>query len=316
MRVLITGGFGYLGGRLSNVLKEHKKYEIYLGSRLNSATLHSSSKTNIIQTQWNKPKTLDEATHNIDVIVHLAGMNAGDCAADPIAALEVNAVATANLLKAAINQRVKRFIYLSTAHVYGSPLTGDIIEESLTNATHPYATSNLAGEEVVLAAHAKEEIESVVIRLSNTFGAPTQIHANCWMLVVNDLCKQVVATNSMLLHSSGQQRRDFICLSDACRAIQHLMHIRTTSLSNQIFNVGGDWSPTILEMAQYLASRYSLITGVEPVIRFSGEAGTVESSNPLNYSIKKLKHTGFKLTGHKSIDHELDALINFCLISQ
>ena len=76
-------------------------------------------------------------------------MNAQNCVTDPVAALEVNAVATARLLQAAIRQGAKRFIYLSTAHVYGSSLSGVITEETCPASLCPYAASHRAGEDVV-----------------------------------------------------------------------------------------------------------------------------------------------------------------------
>jgi UDP-glucose 4-epimerase len=62
--------------------------------------------------------------------------------------------------------------------------------------------------------HERGDIEGIVIRVSNSFGAPAHQHANCWMLLVNDLCRQAVSTGQMTLRSSGIRRRDFVTLTD------------------------------------------------------------------------------------------------------
>ena len=110
--------------------------------------------------------------------------------------MDFNGVATKRLVEAASRAGVKKFIYLSTAHVYASPLVGTITEQTLPNNSHPYASSHLAGESAVLNADERGVIQGVVMRLSNAYGAPMHKGVNCWMLVVNDLCRQAVQTRS------------------------------------------------------------------------------------------------------------------------
>lgn len=312
-KILITGGFGYLGGRLAQFLATQTDHEILLGSRQQSEPPSWLPQSKVVHTEWNSPKGLESICAGVDAVVHLAGMNALDCAADPIAALEVNAVATASLLRAAIRQGVRRFLYLSTAHVYGSPLTGEITEETCPVSLHPYATSHRAGEDVVRAAHQHGEIEGIVIRLSNAFGAPAHKDANCWMLLVNDLCRHVVTSQRIVLHSSGLQRRDFITLTDACGAIRHLLELPAVPLDDGLFNVGGRWSPTIGEMTRHVAERFHAATGIKTEIQRKEEKSS-ESQTWLDYRMTKLLDTGFRPNGKDSVDQEIDGLIQFCLV--
>lgn len=311
--MLITGAFGYLGGRLAQFLASQPGNEILLGSRQQTEPPPWLPQATVAQTRWESLASLEEICTGVDASLHLAGMNAQDCAVDPVAALTVNGVTTARLLQAAVRCGVKRFIYLSTAHVYGSPLTGVITEATCPVNLHPYATSHRAGEDLVLAAHQKGEIASIVVRLSNAFGAPVHRDANCWMLLVNDLCRQAVTTQKMVLHSSGQQRRDFIALTDACRAIAHLLQLPVDKLDNGLFNVGGAWSPTILEMAQLVAERIYVAAGSRPEILPREDQITEQPGQLLDYRSKKLTDTGFNLSCSGSIDQEIDGLIHFCL---
>jgi UDP-glucose 4-epimerase len=312
MKLLITGGFGYLGGRLGQFLASQTDHEILLGSRQCAAPPPWLPHAKVAQTRWDSSSRLEQICAGVEAVIHLAGMNAQDCAADPAAALEVNAVATARLLQAAIRQGVKRFIYLSTAHVYGSPLTGVITETTCPASLHPYATSHRAGEDVVRAASQRREIEGIVIRLSNAYGAPAHRDANCWMLLVNDLCRQAVTTHRMVLHSSGLQRRDFIPLADACRAIRHLLELPAARVGDGLFNVGSGWAPTVLEMTQRIAERMQATTGRKPeVLRKEGHG--VDDEGLLDYRVNKLADTGCRVNGTDNVDREIDGLVQFCL---
>jgi UDP-glucose 4-epimerase len=236
-------------------------------------------------------------------------MNAQECSADPLAALEFNGVATARLLEAAVRQRVTRFIYLSTAHVYASSLTGVITEETWPVSLHPYATSNRAGEDVVRAAHQRGEVEGIVIRLSNAFGAPAHKDVNCWMLLINDLCRQAVTSRRMVLRSTGLQRRDFVPMTDACRAIGRLLHLPVQDLSKDVVNVGGEWAPTVWDVACLVQERCAAFLGSRPELtRMPSAIG--ETSADLEYRLDVLRQTGFRLASDRVA--EIDRLLEFC----
>ena len=310
--MLITGGFGYLGGRLAQFLSSKTGHEILLGSRQQKASPAWLPNAKVVQTQWESPSGLEQICTGIDAVVHLAGMNSQDCVADPVAALEFNGVATARLLWATVRKGIRRFIYVSTAHVYGSPLTGVISEETCPASFHPYATSHLVGEDVVRFAHQLGEIEGIVIRLSNAYGAPAHLDANCWMLLVNDLCRQGLMTQRMVLQSSGLQRRDFITLTDACRAIAHLLELPASKLGDGLFNVGGRWTPTVLEITQHVAERIYSATDQKPGIFRKADKST-GSPEMFDYRMEKLIETGLSVNGIDNVDQEIDGLIQFCL---
>ena len=150
-------------------------------------------------------------------------MNAQECSTAPVAALSFNGVATSRIVAAACRACVKQFIYLPTAHVYANPLIWTISEETCPCNLHPYATSHLAVEHAVSSANQYENIEGIVQSLSNAFDAPTHEYVNCWMLVVNDLCKQVVQKRKLMLQTSGHHQRDFIGLTFVCYIIEKIV---------------------------------------------------------------------------------------------
>jgi UDP-glucose 4-epimerase len=308
-KILVTGGFGYLGGRLARYLASQKDYEILLGSRRQNQPPSWLPQAKVVRTQWGLPQYLQEVCSGVDAIVHLAGMNAEDCSADPAAALEVNAVATARLVQAAIRQRVKRFIYLSTVHVYGSPLTGVVTEETKPTPVHPYAFSHRAGEDEVLTSHQSREIEGIVIRLSNAYGAPIDKDANCWMLLVNELCRQATTSGRLVLRSAGLQKRDFISLHDVVRAIAHFIESPFDKSGDGIFNLGGQATYRIIDLAELIVERCGAVLGFRPEIE-RPDPCLGESSPEFHYKIDKLKETSFSLKGN--IVNEIDATLEFC----
>ena len=296
MRVLVTGGLGYLGGRVAQFLASQPGYEILLGSRSALEAPPWLPQAKGVQTNWNSPAALEEICTGIDAVAHLAGMNALDCAAEPVGALEANGVATARMLQAAIRQGVKRFIYMSTAHVYGNPLSGFISEGTCPASLHPYATSHRAGEDVVRAAHQRGEIEGIVIRLSNAIGAPAHVAANCWMLLVNDLCRQAVQNRQVVLRSSGLQERDFIPLHDVGCAIRHLLSLPESACGDGLFNLGSGTSLTVWDMTQRIAKCCRETLGFDPeIVRPEPVPG--EQTATLRYDTGKLKRTGFEVMG-------------------
>ena len=312
MNILITGGFGYIGGRLAKAIVVNTEHRVILGSRESKSVPNGLNGATSVVIQWDSPESLNRITRGIDVVIHASGMNAQDCEDDPNMALEVNGIATSNLLMAAIKQKVGRFIYLSTIHVYGAPLVGRITEDSPTAGIHPYATSHKAGEDAVLMENKKGSIKGVVVRLSNAFGAPIHNDVNCWMLLVNDLCKQAVNNQELVLNSSGMQKRDFVSLTNVCSAIIHLTECNLDDVDNYLFNIGGNWAPSILEMSRKFAQRYAKLTGILLEIK-KYKDDKLSFSDSLNYSTEKLTSIGFMPNTDNSVNQELDNLIRFCL---
>lgn len=306
MRILITGGAGYLGGRIS-------EYFLNRGDEVLISTRDLFQKKYmpgllVRKIQWSDPDSLIDICTGVDVIIHASGLNAQDSLKDPVKALEVNGLSTARLLESAVKQKVKLFIYFSTAHVYASPLVGEISETSCPSNLHPYATSKLAGENIVLQAGISENIKTAVLRLSNAFGRPMSKEVDCWMLVVNDLCKQAVETKKMLIKGTGLEQRNFITITDVTRFIEFLIKSDEDLWKMRLFNLGGEKSYSILEVAQIIQNRCKILFGVDVSI----ECASIEfkKSKHLDFKLVNLKNSKFELKSE--ITNEIDELLFFC----
>lgn len=308
MRILITGGYGYVGGRLAQHL-EQEGHQVVLGTRMKKKPPDSLLGSEIVKTEWDDERALARICAGFDVVVHAAGMNSQECAANPVAALAFNGLATARIFSAAGRANVKRFIYLSTAHVYARPLKGSISEDNCPLNKHPYATSHLAGENAVLGGGQGGQVEGIVMRLSNAFGAPMHKGVNCWMLLVNDLCRQAVITRRLVLQSAGLQRRDFVTIHDVSRAVSHMLTLSKEQISAGVFNMGGAWAPRVVEMAELIQARCSAVFGFLPdIVSPSPIDGEVTSD--LTFDVTRLRTSGYELTGH--VEAEIDATLLFC----
>lgn len=309
MRVLITGGLGYLGGSLAKSLLLEPNYDVVISTRKKNIAYDWLLNAEIINPQWDLISTLDEMCIGIDIIIHTAGINAANCSNDPVMALEFNGVSTAKLVQSAIKQGVKKFIYLSTAHVYGSPLIGEVNEQTCTNSTHPYATSHRAGEDTVRFSHEQNDIDGIVLRLSNVCGSPVNKDVDCWMLIVNDLCRQAIVNKELTLNTSGQQYRNFIPMSDVNNAILHFINLPGNLPGNGIFNLGGRESLRIIDVARLIANRCNILFGYKPNINHP-EAAPDEQETKLDFQISKLLSTGYSHNGQ--MENEIDQTLKFC----
>lgn len=311
MRILITGGLGFVGGRLAAHLHQ-AGHQIVLGTRGVKSPPDWLPQAKVVRVIWDDGSALEQSCRGLDVVIQAAGMNAQDCAADPVAAFEFNGLATARLLAAAIRAGVPRFIYLSTAHVYASPLVGKITEETCPRNLHPYATSHLAGEYAVLGASQRGQIQGLVLRMSNAFGAPMHKEVNCWMLLVNDLCRQAVQTRKLVLQTSGRQQRDFVGMSEVCRVAEHLASCNGDALLSGVFNVGTGVSQSVLEMAQLIHRRCHHVLGFEPSLQ-QPEGELNEQYAMLSYQLDNLAKISVNVRQNNA--EEIDRLLEFCQAS-
>lgn len=307
--VLLTGGFGNLGGRLAASLHHSGVWNIRLASRTHRHAPSWAPDAEVVYLDLLNNSGVLDACKGADSVIHLAALNDREAIANPELAAALSGEGTQLLADAAVAQSVKRFLFMSTSHVYGSPLEGTINESSSTHCTHPYATSHLAGEHVVQTKHELGQLLGIRIRCANGFGFPLDPSVNIWHVLVYDLCRQVASHGSMTLNSSGLQRRNFIPVADICSAMTHFLTLDRTRIGDGLFNLGGPSSKSVLEMAEKVAHRSSVVLGIKPEI-FRPEVSPNDISGELDYQIFKLVSTGFNPMNN--VDFEIDRLLTMC----
>lgn len=302
-RVLVTGGLGYLGGRLCTHLAQSADTALRLTARPGRAMVPAwAGGLDVRDVDFADPGNLDPLVNGVDAIVHLAALNAPDSGADPDLAESVTVGGTAALAEAVERQGIRRLIYASTAHVYGAPLVGDIDEETPPHPAHPYATTHLAAENIVLDAG------GIVLRLSNVIGPPADADANCWMLVANDLCREAATKGTVSLRGPGTEQRDFVAMTDVLGAIVHMMGLPNLP-DQRLFNLGSGEGLSVFNLARRISDRAEALFGrAVPVTR--PEPGPDAPARDLAYATQRLRGAGFQPAGN--LDAEIDATLSFC----
>jgi UDP-glucose 4-epimerase len=311
VKILITGGLGYLGGRIADYLKrKHPKLTIILATSKEVSEIPSWAKSfQIVRLNICDKTTIDKAvSSDLYAIIHLAALNEHESLSNIQFAWEVNALGTQSLLSIANQKRVQKFIYFSTFHVY-EDCQKMINEKSPTKAHHPYATTHRAAEDMVRFYQHSQDMDTLTLRLSNGFGYPMDLGVSRWTLVFNDLCRQAVTSGKMIIKSSGKQQRDFICLHDVASAVDHFLYKNVNNWGDGLFNLGGDCSLSILDVANKIGSIFKKKYGTSIPIEIQSKNDKA-ILNPVKFDIDKLKNTGFLLTG--SMDHEIERTLSLC----
>jgi UDP-glucose 4-epimerase len=306
MRVLVTGGRGYIGGRLVRALADDAAFSITVAGRPRPSDTPNDT-TQIID--WSDFASIVRLCRAQDAVVHLAAMNEPTGERDPEGALRDNGFASLALLRAAEASGVRRFVYASTSKVFGTNPTGTIDESSLPRPASHYAITHRLSEDYVLAAHDKHRIEAAVLRLTNAIGAPADPAVDAWMLIGNDFCRQAAVTARIVLRSSGLAWRNFVTMTDIVAAIRHALVLPADRLGDGLFHLGGPQSQRILDLASRIAARSKIVLGRTVEIQ-RAEPTRDESHPPLDWRIGKLASTGWAPAA--DLNTEIDATLHLC----
>ena len=304
--ILITGGLGYLGGRIARHLVTNTDQKVVLSSRSSRDHILKLKDCDLIKMEMSNKDDLDAGCKGMHTIIHLAAMNASQCQEDPERASLINAEGTLKLLASAYRNNVEKFIYFSTAHIYGSPLQGVLNESSIPDPKHPYSMTHKKAEDYVLEFNDDEKVAGVVLRLSNAIGAPIDLKADCWMLVTNNYCKQAVLKKKICIAGDCQSKRDFIPITSVELLIRQLVDFNI--IEERIINVGSGFSMTMLELAQLIAKRCKRLFDYN--IEIENHPYEISNKVDLEYECKILKSMNIETS--KTLADEIDELLIFC----
>ena len=252
--------------------------------------------------------SIEEAVVAPDTIIHLAALNEHDSFKNIESAWKTNALGTQALLSSANRKGIRRFVYFSTFHIYGNCM-GTITEDSPAQPYHPYAATHRAAEDMIRFYQHYKNIDTLTLRLSNGFGYPMDTKINRWTLVFNDLCRQAATSGKIIVKSTGKQHRDFITLHDVGAVIGHFLFTIPNQWADGLYNLGGENSLSITEVAKIIAKVYKKKYGKPILVQIDGkDDGTI--NNPVFFNIDKLKKTGFCLTGN--MEKEIEQTLSLC----
>jgi len=309
MNILITGGLGYIGGRIASYLKKKKPDSSILFTTRNKDRKLPlwTDKFTVLRMNFLDEDSIADCFEDkgIDVIIHLAALNEIDSIKDPALALEVNTQGTYKLLNIASRKKIDRFVYFSTFHVYGETSSSVITEETPTTPFHPYAITHRAAEDFVTFFNHYHKMKTLIFRLSNGYGYPMDMDINRWTLVFNDLCRQAVTSGRIVLKSSGKQHRDFISLHDVARAVYHFLFAVPDKWGDGLYNLGGNCSMSILDVAEKISDVYreKYKRDILEIKTGQNDSGSITPKS-VKYSIEKIAKAGFTLKSDMALEIE------------
>jgi len=273
MRILITGGAGFIGSHLAEAYLEQGD-EVYViddlstGSMDNLKTFQKDARFRDrifvhIDTILNQ-ETLLELTGICDVVFHLAAaVGVRYILQKPLESIRINIRGTENVLELAAKFK-KKVLITSSSEVYGKHLhaplveTDNIVYGPSSKFRWSYAASKLMDEFTALAYYRTKGLPVIVARLFNTVG-PRQTDA--YGMVIPTFVGQALRNESLTVFGDGRQTRTFTYVKDVVRALMGLMKSEDTA--GEVFNIGGTEEITILKLAEKIIDKTGSLSRIE-----------------------------------------------------
>ncbi len=267
-KILVTGGAGFIGSHLVEKLIKKNNEIIVLDNLLRGNKLNSNiiKDINLIEGDIRDYNKILEATKKVDCIFHLAAfLGVDDVAKNPIQTMEVETIGTQNLVKACIQNNIKKIIYTSTSGVYGKNAIEDAVNEDYQVApSSSYAIAKRFNEIYLKSVTSKYSIESFSLRYFNVYG-PRQDKR----MVVPRFFEQAIKNEPLTVYGNGKQTRDFTYIDDT---IEATILVAEKCKENEIFNIARGMDTTMNELANTIikiTNSKSKILNVEaPFLRY------------------------------------------------
>ena len=238
-KIVITGGCGFIGSHLSEFyFDKYKNTQIiiydkmtYAAHKLNIVKILKSKRVFLIKKDICDLRNLIQHTKNNDLLIHAAAESHVDNSfIMPENFVRTNILGTKNVMEAALINKIKNIIHISTDEVYGEILKGKFNEESSLNPSNPYSSSKAAAEMIILGYIKSYRLPVKIIRPNNIYGIrqhPEKLIAGfLWCLVKN---------KKFTLHGNGYQKRKFLHVKDFCKSVDAIF-IRGKNY--EFYNVG------------------------------------------------------------------------------
>lgn len=253
MKILITGGAGFIGSNLVDALAEKNSDEIIVaddfstGARENVSHHASNPRVRVVTLDIRDKRAVREIMRGVDVVYHLAVQCIRVSIRDPYLVHDVNATGTLHLLTAALDENVKRFIYCSSSEVYGTALRVPMDEEHPLVPTTPYGASKLAGETYARSFCLTYGLPVTVVRPFNTYG-PREHFEGPYGEVIPKFVVRALNHAPLVIFGDGSQTRDFTDVSDTVRGL--IVAGESDALVGDVVNIARGQEVNIRDLAQ------------------------------------------------------------------
>jgi UDP-glucose 4-epimerase len=246
MRVLVTGGAGFIGRHIAEHFQGRGEVRVLDNLRYGLKSNLSGLECQLIVGSILDRDLVREAMKGVDFVFHLAAMaSVLESLQKPHECAEINARGTAIILEEAARARVKKLIFSSSAAIYGDNPTIPSIERMPAEPKSPYATSKYEGERHCRSFTGEGRLPTVCLRYFNVFG-PYQNPGSEYAAAVPAFIEKAIRTEPITIFGDGWQTRDFIYVKDVVAANSFFA---LKSQAAGIFNVGCGRQITITDLA-------------------------------------------------------------------
>ncbi len=269
MKVLVTGGLGFVGSNFVKLmLEKHADYELInvdkVGIGANPANLHNienDKRYTFIKGDICNPQLMNRLIHQVDVIVNIAAETHVDRSiANPNIFLQNNTLGTFTILESIRRHNHKaRFVQVSTDEVYGEAIEGSFTESTPPKPSNPYSASKAAADMFVLSYHKTFGLDVSITRCTNNFGPyqmPEKLIPKTVIRALRDL--------PIPIYGKGINVRDWIYVQDHCEGISAVLE---KGKAGEIYNISAGNELTNIEIVEKIVEMIkkpeSLITFVE-----------------------------------------------------
>lgn len=240
MKILVTGGLGFMGSAFIRLILKNKKIKVvnldkvtYAANFKNLKEVAKNKRYQFIKGDIADKKIVKRAAKGCQVIINYAAETHVDRSIlDPDAFIKTDVLGTYNLLEVARDLQIKKFIQISTDEVYGDISKGYSRENDTIHPSSPYSASKAGGDMLVLAYHRTYGVPTVLTRASNNYG-PYQYPEKIVPLFITNLLEN----KKVPVYGQGNQVRDWLYVEDHARAIKLLLR---RGKVGQIYNIGSD----------------------------------------------------------------------------
>ncbi len=268
MRVLVTGGAGFIGSHLANELQRRGHFVRVLDDLSSGDPSRLAEGINFTRGDVRDVPKLWSLLLAVDVVFHLAArVSVPASVLYPREYNDVNVGGTVALLEACRDVgNVKRIVLASSATVYGDHSHQPVEESMQTRPAAPYAVSKVAAEQYLFTMGRLSGYETVALRIFNAFG-PGQPLPPSHAPIIPHMLRQVLGKGSVVIFGDGAQTRDFVYIDDVVTAL--INAAQAVNIDREIINVGSGVEVSL----NNLAATVSTITGIKADLIYNHEAG-------------------------------------------
>lgn len=251
---LVTGGAGFIGSHIVDRLMNDGFSvtvvdDMSTGCLENLAAHIKKDNFSLMRGDVRDFESVKRAVENVEVVFHEASLSSvQQSLKDPLVVNEINVGGTLKLLRASLDSGVKRFIYASSASVYGDSRQLPLDEEALPRPTSPYGVSKLAAESYVTVFHKAYGLETVCLRYFNVYGSRQA--GGDYAGVITSFMEKLAKSEPPTIYGDGEQTRDFVHVEDVVDA--NIAAMKEKNATGEIFNIATGTSVTVNELFKIL----------------------------------------------------------------